>query len=80
MLFLTKFEKEKLIFKRILPALNCNRFQCGENAVQIAKKQVKNVKESTTETICGTTSWRRVYRYSTPVHRFCYREFQKGLI
>ena len=42
MLFLTKFEKEKLIFKRILPALNCNRFQSGENAVQIAKKQVKN--------------------------------------
>ncbi len=29
---LTKFEKEKLIFKRILPALNCKRFQCGENA------------------------------------------------
>ena len=47
MLFLTKFEKEKLIFKKILPALNCNRFQSGENAVQIAKKQVKNVKEST---------------------------------
>ena len=47
MLFLTKFEKEKLIFKRILPVLNCKRFQCGENAVQIAKKQVKNVKEST---------------------------------
>ena len=44
MLFLTKFEKEKLIFKRILPALNCKRFQCGENAVQIAKKQVKNVR------------------------------------
>lgn len=47
MLFLTKFEKEKLIFKRILPVLNCNRFQSGENAAQIAKKQVKNVKEST---------------------------------
>ena len=47
MLFLTKFEKEKLIFKRILPALNCKRFQSGENAVQIAKKQVTNVKEST---------------------------------
>ena len=38
MLFLTKFEKEKLIFKRILPAMNCKRFQPGENAVQIAKK------------------------------------------
>ena len=47
MLFLTKFEKEKLIFKKILLNLNCKRFQTLENAVQIAKKQVKNVKEST---------------------------------
>lgn len=51
---LTKFEKEKLIFKRILPALNCNRFQSGENAVQIAKKQVKNVKESTKNSVTPT--------------------------
>lgn len=54
MLFLTKFEKEKLIFKRILPALNCNRFQSRENAVQIAKKQVKNVKESTKNSVTPT--------------------------
>ena len=47
MLFLTKFEKEKLIFKRILLNLNCKRFQPEENVMQLVKKQVENVKEST---------------------------------
>ena len=47
MLFLTKFEKEKLVFNKILPSLSCKRFQPGENAMQLVKKQVENVKEST---------------------------------
>lgn len=43
--FLTKFEKEKLILEKILPALGCKRFQLGEFAVQIAKKTGEKCKE-----------------------------------